>query len=133
MQLDYEFNTQSNMWDKLSNTQCINNLPLLLRWSPYSTEAELLKQVSGKFRQYVFLSLFFLSNSCSSFPFCLSSWCLITLPGIVLFHARKFSFKLIVDILILKERCWSFLSFYPFISSISLASLMTLANMAQRS
>ncbi|XP_027126365.2 protein MICRORCHIDIA 6 isoform X3 [Coffea arabica] len=42
--LDYEFNTQSNMWDKLSNTQCINNLPLLLRWSPYSTEAELLKQ-----------------------------------------------------------------------------------------
>nr|XP_027126365.1 protein MICRORCHIDIA 6 isoform X3 [Coffea arabica] len=42
--VDYEFNTQSNVWDKLSNTQCINNLPLLLRWSPYSTEAELLKQ-----------------------------------------------------------------------------------------
>ncbi|KAL3529476.1 hypothetical protein ACH5RR_008798 [Cinchona calisaya] len=42
--VDYEFNTQSNMWNKLNNTQCINNLPLLLRWSPYSTEAELLKQ-----------------------------------------------------------------------------------------
>ncbi|KAL3529472.1 hypothetical protein ACH5RR_008794 [Cinchona calisaya] len=43
--VDYEFNAQSDIWNTLNNSQqYMNNLSLLLRWSPYSTETELLKQ-----------------------------------------------------------------------------------------
>ncbi|KAL2492634.1 Histidine kinase [Abeliophyllum distichum] len=43
--VDYEFNTQTGTWNSLHSEQHLkNNLSILLQWSPYSTEAELLKQ-----------------------------------------------------------------------------------------
>ncbi|XP_075505007.1 protein MICRORCHIDIA 6-like isoform X2 [Primulina tabacum] len=43
--VDYQFDTQNGMWNSLHNEQRHeNNLSILLQWSPFSTEAELLKQ-----------------------------------------------------------------------------------------
>jgi hypothetical protein len=48
MQVDYELNTAGNLeiLDRYGKEYFMSNLSLLLQWSPYSTEAELLKQVS---------------------------------------------------------------------------------------
>lgn len=47
MQLDFEFSAAAKKWSSLHGEQHFrNNLSLLLRWSPFATEAELLKQVS---------------------------------------------------------------------------------------
>lgn len=48
-QVDYEFNTSTNTMDFLqwqTKEKYMHNLSILLEWSPYSTEIELLKQVS---------------------------------------------------------------------------------------
>ncbi|XP_073048631.1 protein MICRORCHIDIA 6-like isoform X2 [Primulina eburnea] len=43
--VDYQFDTQNRTWNSLHNEQRHeNNLSILLQWSPFSTEAELLKQ-----------------------------------------------------------------------------------------
>ncbi|KAK4437267.1 protein MICRORCHIDIA 6 [Sesamum alatum] len=43
--VDYEFNKHSGTWNTLHNEQHLkNNLFILLQWSPFTTEAELLKQ-----------------------------------------------------------------------------------------
>ncbi|XP_073299503.1 protein MICRORCHIDIA 6-like isoform X2 [Primulina huaijiensis] len=43
--VDYQFDTQKGTWNSLHNEQHHeNNLSILLQWSPFSTEAELLKQ-----------------------------------------------------------------------------------------
>ncbi|XP_073284138.1 protein MICRORCHIDIA 6-like isoform X2 [Primulina huaijiensis] len=43
--VDYQFDTQNDTWNSLHNEQRHeNNLSILLQWSPFSTEAELLKQ-----------------------------------------------------------------------------------------
>jgi hypothetical protein len=49
MQVDYELNTAGNLeiLDRYGKEYFMSNLSLLLQWSPYSTEAELLKQVSN--------------------------------------------------------------------------------------
>lgn len=46
LQVDYEYNTSSGKMEILhGRAHFTSNLPILLQWSPYSTEAELLKQV----------------------------------------------------------------------------------------
>ena len=48
MQVDYEFNKENNKFEvsrRQTKESFKANLSLLVRWSPYSTEAELLKQV----------------------------------------------------------------------------------------
>ncbi|KAJ8529511.1 hypothetical protein K7X08_036346 [Anisodus acutangulus] len=43
--LDFEFSATARKWNPVHGEQHFrNNLPLLLRWSPFATEAELLKQ-----------------------------------------------------------------------------------------
>ncbi|XP_031102892.1 protein MICRORCHIDIA 6-like isoform X1 [Ipomoea triloba] len=43
--IDYEFKTSTGAWDSLSTKEkFMSNLSLLLQWSPYSTESDLLKQ-----------------------------------------------------------------------------------------
>ncbi|XP_022845074.1 protein MICRORCHIDIA 6 isoform X2 [Olea europaea var. sylvestris] len=43
--VDYEFNKQTGTWNSLHSEQHLkNNLSILLQWSPFSSEAELLKQ-----------------------------------------------------------------------------------------
>jgi len=45
--VNYEFNTSTGSLDMLNGKEHFKaNLSLLLRWSPYSSEADLLKQVS---------------------------------------------------------------------------------------
>lgn len=45
-QVDYLYNEETGTWKTLHQEQHVkNNLALLLQWSPFSTEAELLKQV----------------------------------------------------------------------------------------
>lgn len=46
-QVNYEFNTSTGSLEILNGKEhFVANLSLMLRWSPYSSEAELLKQVS---------------------------------------------------------------------------------------
>lgn len=62
MQLDFEFSAAARKWSSLHGEQHFrNNLSLLLRWSPFATETELLKQVSFRCLQgCCFLSVSFL-------------------------------------------------------------------------
>lgn len=49
LQVDYEFNISSRTYQPLMPhgfQQYFSNLTMMLKWSPYSTEEELLKQVS---------------------------------------------------------------------------------------
>lgn len=46
MQVDYELDSHTRAWNALHDEQHLNNnLSILLEWSPFATEAELLKQV----------------------------------------------------------------------------------------
>lgn len=46
LQVDYEYNTSSGKMEILHGRErCMSNLSILLQWSPYSSESELLKQV----------------------------------------------------------------------------------------
>lgn len=57
-QVDYECILETNTWKTLNSAKHhMNNLSLLLQWSPYSTEKELLKQVSWNYC-IVLLSMF---------------------------------------------------------------------------
>jgi hypothetical protein len=48
MQVDYEFNASNGAMEILHGKEhFMSNLFMLLQWSPFSTEAELLKQVSS--------------------------------------------------------------------------------------
>jgi hypothetical protein len=48
MQVDYEFNASTGGMEILHGKEhFMSNLFMLLQWSPFSTEAELLKQVSS--------------------------------------------------------------------------------------
>ena len=50
MQVDYELNTITGNMEiahRYDKEYFMSNLSMLLQWSPYSTEAELLKQVSS--------------------------------------------------------------------------------------
>lgn len=49
LKVDYEFNASTGTFEALDlydEEHFMFNLSMLLKWSPYSTEAELLKQVS---------------------------------------------------------------------------------------
>lgn len=67
MQIDYEFDSRSSTWNALHDEKHLNsNLSILLEWSPFATEAELLKQVrttSRELMQYRFFVLTFMSRS----------------------------------------------------------------------
>lgn len=53
LQVDYEFNTSTETLEIMHGTEhFMSNLSMLLQWSPYSTEADLLKQV-------IFYNIFF--------------------------------------------------------------------------
>jgi len=59
MQVDYELNTITGNMEiahRYDKEYFMSNLSMLLQWSPYSTEAELLKQVNSTFL-YLFLYL----------------------------------------------------------------------------
>lgn len=50
MQVDYELNASTGNMEishRYDKEYFMSNLSMLLRWSPYSTEAELLKQVNS--------------------------------------------------------------------------------------
>lgn len=48
LQVDYKFNTSTGALEILNPREnFVSNISILLQWSPYSTEAELLKQVSS--------------------------------------------------------------------------------------
>ncbi|GFZ03900.1 histidine kinase-, DNA gyrase B-, and HSP90-like ATPase family protein [Actinidia rufa] len=71
--LDYEFNASAGTMeasDRCSKEHFMSNLSVLLKWSPYSTEAELLKQISegvvvSGFRCIYFSSWVLLGNGIS--------------------------------------------------------------------
>lgn len=61
LQVDYEFNTLTNKLEVMHGREhFMSNLSMLLQWSPYSTEADLLKQVIHKIRFFIFYFLFIL-------------------------------------------------------------------------
>jgi hypothetical protein len=67
LQVDYEFNASTGALDILHGKEhFMPNLSMLLQWSPFSTEAELLKQVSSFkiFFLMLQLALFHTSSVC---------------------------------------------------------------------
>jgi hypothetical protein len=59
LQVDYEFNTSTGTLEILHGKEhSMSNLSMLLQWSPFLTEAELLKQVSS-FRVFFCCNLIF--------------------------------------------------------------------------
>lgn len=88
MQLDFEFNASAGKWNSLHGEQHFrNNLSLLLRWSPFATEAELFKQVSfcclqgGCFLSVSFLVLFIIKLL---FSLCLGFFLYLSSPPCIL-------------------------------------------------
>lgn len=60
-QVDYELNTSTDTMDFLqwqSKENYMHNLSILLEWSPYSTEIELLKQVSHHAEMSIIMYLY---------------------------------------------------------------------------
>ena len=59
MQVDYEFDSHTSTWNSLHDEQHLNkNLSILLEWSPFTTEAELLNQVCRVSREIMHLHAF---------------------------------------------------------------------------
>nr|GMD31434.1 protein MICRORCHIDIA 6-like [Ipomoea batatas]GMD36310.1 protein MICRORCHIDIA 6-like [Ipomoea batatas] len=59
--IDYEYNSSSGTWNSLYSEQNFtSNLSLLLRWSPFSTEEDLLREVCLTFGITLLLTCSFL-------------------------------------------------------------------------
>lgn len=66
MLVDYQFNLHTGTWNILYDAdQSKNNLRILLQWSPFTTEAELLKHVRHLTQLISFLFTLF-----QTFPLC---------------------------------------------------------------